>query len=298
LQAGVRDVLPVFTTRDLLQAANRALSLLGSVGEILGDVHAFVPAKAGCGATTIATNAAGMASKLSGDPTLLLDFDIQLGVTTFLLKASGAHTMMDALGLVDRLDTDLWPTLISRIGNLHLLGSGAGDFSRSFLPDQFRKLLDFAVRQYPVVAIDLPGTMEEYECEVLLRAKRILMVCTPDIGALHVARRKAQWFRDLHLADKVSVVANNLDGRGSVSVEDMERVIQLPVRYRLPSANKDMAKAVQKGTLLDSASALGRQIEKIAGDMMPGKTAAAKQSSMRRFVEYFSVNTVRGARGV
>jgi Flp pilus assembly CpaE family ATPase len=298
MQAGVRDVLPVFTTRDLLQAANRALSLLGSVGEILGDVHAFVPAKAGCGATTIATNAAGMASKLSGDPTLLLDFDIQLGVTTFLLKASGAHTMMDALGLVDRLDTDLWPTLISRIGNLHLLGSGAGDFSRSFLPDQFRKLLDFAVRQYPVVAIDLPGTMEEYECEVLLRAKRILMVCTPDIGALHVARRKAQWFRDLHLADKVSVVANNLDGRGSVSVEDMERVIQLPVRYRLPSANKDMAKAVQKGTLLDSASALGRQIEKIAGDMMPGKTAAAKQSSMRRFVEYFSVNTVRGARGV
>jgi Flp pilus assembly CpaE family ATPase len=180
---------------------------------------------------------------------------------------------------------------------LHLLGSGAGDFSRTFLPEQFRKLVDYAVRRYSVVAVDLPGTMEEYECDVLLRAQRILMVCTPDVGALHVARRKAQWFRDLHLTSKVSVIANNMDGRSAVSVADMENIIQLPVRYRLPAASKDVAKAVQKGAFLDMDSALGRQLAGIAGDMMPGRTAAAKPSSVRRFVEYFSVNTVRGARG-
>jgi len=297
MQAGVRDVLPQFTTRDLLQSANRALAMLGSAGEILGDIYAFVPAKAGCGATTVATYAAGMASRLADEPTLLLDFDIQLGVTTFLLKAVGTHTIVDALELVERLDSDVWASLISQNGNLHVVGSGAGDFSHTFLPEQFRKLLDFAVRQYSVVAIDLPGAMADYECEVLLRAKRILMVCTPDIGALHVARRKAQWFRDLQLTDKVSVVVNNVDGRNGLSVQDIERIIQLPVQYLLPSGIKDVSRAVQKGAILDAACALGRKISAIAGDMVPAEAITSKPSAVRRFVEYFSVNTVRGARG-
>lgn len=297
MQAGVRDVLPQFTTRDLLQTANRALALLGSAGEILGDIYAFVPAKAGCGATTVATYAAGMASRLSDEPALLLDFDIQLGVTTFLLKALGTHTIVDTLELVDRLDPDVWASLISQSGNLHLLGSGAGDFSHSFLPEQFRKLLDFAVRQYSVVAIDLPGAMANYECEVLLRAKRILMVCTPDIGALHVARRKAQWFRDLQLTDKVSVVVNNVEGRSALAVQDIERIIQLPVQYVLPSGIKDVSKAGQRGAILDSGCALERKIHTIAADMVPAESIASKPSPVRRFVEYFSVNTVRGARG-
>jgi Flp pilus assembly CpaE family ATPase len=298
MQAGVRDVLPQFTSRELLQAANRALAMLGSAGEILGDIYAFVPAKAGCGATTVATYAAGMASRLADEPTLLLDFDIQLGVTTFLLKALGTHTIVDALELVDRLDPDVWASLVSQTGNLHLLGSGAGDFSRSFLPEQFRKLLDFAVRQYSVVAVDLPGSMGDHECEVLMRAKRILMVCTPDIGALHVARRKAQWFRDLQLTDKVSVVVNNAAGRDALSVQDIERIILLPVRYQLPSGTKDVSKAAQKGAILDAGCALGRQIAAIAGDMVPANSLVNKSSPVRRFVEYFSVNTVRGARGV
>jgi Flp pilus assembly CpaE family ATPase len=139
--------------------------------------------------------------------------------------------------------------------------------------------------------------MEDYECEVLLRAKRILMVCTPDIGALHVARRKAQWFRDLQLTDKVSVVVNCIAGQSSLSVQDVERIIQLPVRYQLPSGTKDVSKAVQKGGILDAGCALGRQIAAIAQDMTPSKSMGVKASPMRRFVEYFSVNSVRGARG-
>jgi Flp pilus assembly CpaE family ATPase len=298
MQAGVRDVLPQFTTRELLQAANRALAMLGSAGEIVGDLYAFVPAKPGCGATTVATYAAGMIASRAEEPTLLLDFDIRLGVTTFLLKGSGTHSVVDALELVDRLDPDVWSSLISQMGNMHLIGSGAGDFSRTFVPEQFRKLLDFAVRQYSVVAVDLPGSMEDYECEVLLRAKRILLVSTADIAALHVARRKAQWFRDLQLTDKVSMVLNSVAaGHSSLSLHDVERIIDLPVRYQLSCGTKDVAKAVQKGGIIDAGCVLGRQIAAIAEDLLPSKSMIGRPSPMRRFVEYFSVNSVRGARG-
>ncbi len=92
MQAGVRDVLPNFTSRDLLQSTSRAVAGLGATGEILADLYAFVPAKPGCGASTIAIYATAMAARLAGEPTLLMDFDIRLGVTTFLLKAEGTRT--------------------------------------------------------------------------------------------------------------------------------------------------------------------------------------------------------------
>jgi pilus assembly protein CpaE len=191
MQAGVREVLPNFTDREIRQAAARATSTLATSGEVLADLYAFMPAKPGCGGTTIATYATAMAAERSAEPTLLLDFDIRLGITSFLLKAEGAHTIVDALLQSDVLDSDMWSSLVSQIKNLHLLGSGPMDFSRHVSTERFMQLLDFALRRYSMVAVDLPGTMEDQECETLLRSKRIYLVCTPDIGALHVARRKA-----------------------------------------------------------------------------------------------------------
>jgi pilus assembly protein CpaE len=297
MQAGVRDVLPKFAYREVLQAANRAAAKLGCAGELVADLYAFVPAKPGCGATTVATYATGVAARLAGEATLLLDFDIRLGVTTFLLKAEGARNISEALLAADRLDGDLWTGLVSQIGNLHLLGSGPIDFSRPIPPERFTELLDFAVRRYSVVSVDLPGSMEDHECEVLLRAKKIFLVCTPDIGALHVARRKSDWFRDLRLADKVSVVLNSTERRTTFSVGDIERIIQLPVSYLLPSSSSEIGRAVQKGALIEGSSPLAKQIARIAGDMTAARPAVKRPNPVRRFVEYFSVSAARDAQG-
>lgn len=293
MQAGVRDVLPKFTSREILQAANRAAAKLGCAGELVADLYAFVPAKPGCGATTVATYATAVAARLADEATLLLDFDIRLGVTTFLLKAEGARTISEALLVANRLDGDLWTGLVSQIGNLHLLGSGPIDFSHPIQPQRFTELLDFSVRRYSVVSVDLPGSMEDHECEALLRAKKIFLVCTPDIGALHVARRKADWFRDLRLTDKVSVVLNSTDRRTTFSVGDIERIIQLPVRYLLPASSSEVARAAQKGAIIEGSSPLAKQIAKIAGDMTATRPAVKKPNAVRRFVEYFSVSAAR-----
>lgn len=270
-EAGVFEVIPTFSRGDLVQAANRAFDAAGETGQKLADVSAFIPAKPGSGATTVATYAACMASRLTEEPTLLLDFDVRLGLTTFLLKAGGAHSIVDALRQVHRLDPDLWSTLVTRVGSLYLLGSGAADFSDSIPAGAFLQVLDFAVRQYSLVTVDLPGRMEDYECDVLARAKHILLVCTPDIGCLHAARRKSQWLQDLRLRDKVSVVLNCVESRGTLSMKEIERTIQLPVRYLLPTGAKDISRTVERGEILDSACPLGRQIAGIASDLLPAK---------------------------
>ncbi len=297
MQAGVREALPSFTEREIRQAATRAASTLATAGATLAELYAFMPAKPGCGGTTLATYSTAMAAQLSAEPTLLLDFDIRLGVTSFLLKAEGAHTIVDALLQSDRLDVDLWSSLVSQIKNLHLLGSGPMDFGRNVPNERFMELLDFAVRRYSLVAVDLPGTMEDQECETLRRAKRIYLVCTPDIGALHVARRKASWLRDLRLADKVSVVLNCVDRRNTLSVDDIQHIIQLPVRHLLPARAGEISRAVQKGAVLNTSSALGKQVARIAAEMATGRPPTRKPSAVRRFVEYFSVSAARDAQG-
>jgi pilus assembly protein CpaE len=252
-----------------------------------------MPAKPGCGATTIATYATAIASQKTLDPTLLLDFDVRLGVTSFLLKAEGAHTIADALLQTERLDQDLWSSLVARLGNLHLLGSGPVDFSRAVPAEHYAALLDFAIRRYAVIAVDLPGTMEDCEVATLLRSKRIFLVTTPDIGALHVARRKATWLQDLRLTDKVAVVLNCVDRRSTLSVDDIQRIIQLPVRHMLPANNAEIARAVQKGAVLDSTSGLGKHIARISAELTAGRPASHKPNAVRRFVEYFSISAAR-----
>ncbi len=294
MQVGIRDVLATFTSRELRQAASRASAKLAS-DDVLGDLFAFLPAKPGCGASTIATYATAIASEKCQEATLLLDFDIRLGVTSFLLKAEGIHTIADALLQADHMDQDLWSSLVARLGNLHLLGSGPVDFSRQVPADRYAALLDFAVRCYSLISVDLPGTMEDCETEALMRAKRIFLVCTADIGALHVARRKVSWLQDLRLTDKVAVVLNSVYRRAALSVDDIQRIIQLPVRHMLPANNGDITRAVQKGVVLDSTSGLGKHMARVAAELTAGRPLSQKPNAVRRFVEYFSISAARDA---
>lgn len=292
MQAGIRDVSPSCSAGDILETANRAALKLEVGEDRLGELHAFVPAKPGCGATTVATSATAAAAAFNEAPTLLLDFDIRLGVTSFLLKTEGNHTIVDALQQADRLDHDIWSNLVAQRGNLHILGSGPMDFSQTVPWERFSAILDFAIRNYSRVSVDLPGTAENHECETLLRAKRIFLVCTPDTAALHLARRKSNWLRDLGLADKVSVVLNCVERRNTLSVADIERIIQLSIHYLLPASALEISRAVQKGVPIQGSSPLAKQIARIAEDIS-AREIVKKRNPVRRFVDYFSISAAR-----
>ncbi len=294
MQAGFQDVVPHFGPTEILETAIRAAGKLKvSATDQPGELYAFLPAKPGCGATTLATYATAIAAQRSQEPTLLLDFDIRLGITSFLLRVEGTHTILDALEQAERLDSDLWASLVCQRDMLHILGSGAADFSRSFQSKRFNDLLEFSMHQYNMVSVDLPGTMEDYECAALGRAKQIFLVCTPDIGALHVARRKSNQLHDLRMADKVAVVLNRVEKRNAFSIKDIEQIVQLPVRYIVPSGSDEVARAMHKGAILEGSTPVAQQIDRLATDMLANRPQVKKLNPVRRFVEYFSVSHER-----
>lgn len=296
MQLGIREVipLPVLGT-DVVRAfaqVSRKLRPPKRTDDAGGHLYAFLPAKPGVGATTLAVHCTAAVARLSGQRTLLLDFDFRLGMTSFLLKLNGSSSVLDAAAAHGRFEGDLWDSMVNRRGMLEVLGSAPVHFGGVNPETGALQLVDHARRNYQVTCVDLPGEMREYEIETLQRAKECFLVCTPDIGALHMAKRKAEVLSSFGLQQIVSVIMTRVEGRGGMDVKDIETILQLPVRFSVAAADKQIADATRAGSVLEGRSPLVAQIENIARRMIPGVPRDAGTKG-RRFIEMFSISPVR-----
>ena len=297
MRLGIREVIELPASAGevarFLARARRKLEQAASTAENGGGrICAFLPAKPGSGATTIALHSAAAAARLANRRTLLIDLDLQLGMTSFLLKLHGSHSVMDAMLFKDQLES-VWDRLICRRELLEVLGSAPVDFEREIPAGCAASLLDFARQHYPTVCVDLPGEMRQHEIDTLHRASEIFLVCTADIGTLHLAKRKKDILEQLGVQPRVSVVLNRAQTRATVSVSQIESILELPVRFTLVAAEKEIAEATQKAEAIEGRSPFALQIENIARRMISRESKTPGEFKMRRFIEMFSVSTVR-----
>jgi len=287
---GVRDIV------GLPPAAHEVLQVLAklpSMDELLpkegsnGRIIAFLPAKPGVGATTLAVHTSAAAARLSGSRTLLMDFDFRLGMTSFLLKLTGLYSVLDALEECGRLEIR-WDRLVNRRGSLDILGSAPQRFNDADPERAVAFLLGCARKQYKTVFVDLPGEMRDYEVDTLRRAAECFLVCTPDIGVMHMAQRKAEQLRSLQLGDKITVIMNRSGGMGFMSTRDVESILQLPVRFSVANAEKEIGEATKEARALEGRGAVVAQIENIARSLLPDEGGKTQPPGTRRFLEFFS----------
>ena len=59
-------------------------------------LYSFLPAKPGCGATTLAVNSTLAVTRHHDATGLLMDFDLNSGMIRFMLKLSSTHSILDA----------------------------------------------------------------------------------------------------------------------------------------------------------------------------------------------------------
>ncbi len=300
MQLGVREVLTLpCAGGDVLRAFQRVMNKLTVPAEVErgGRLYAFFPAKPGAGATTLAAHSAAAAARLTQAQTLLLDYDFRLGITSFLFKLSGEHSVIDAINTRASLGTEVWDRMVCRRGMLDILGSAPAEFGSMDPEAGAVELVDLARRAYGCVCVDLPGEMREYELQTMNRASECFMVTTPDMTALHMAKRKAATLHSLGLQTKVSVILNRAQTRGGMSTKEVESILQLPVVISVPPAEREFTVAVQLGKALEGRSPLVAQIESIARLMSKGVPVRV-ESKARKFIDMFSVSRVRDTRWV
>jgi pilus assembly protein CpaE len=280
MQAGIREFLsPPFEPAPLADALKRIAELIlqnPPAIESTDSVFAFLPAKAGSGATTLAVNTSLALSKITEKGVLLADLDLNSGLVGFMLLLNNSkHTIVDAAENAMDLDENLWPKIVTSKDNLDILPVGTLSPGFRIEAAQIRHILSFARRHYSAICVDLSGMMERYSVEILHEAKRVFLVTTAELPALHLAREKLSFLRSQDLGERVSILLNRSQKKGQIALEEMEKLFGMPVFMTFPNDYSGVHKALTAGKQVDEKSALGSRIHELA-EAMVGKKPSTK----------------------
>jgi Flp pilus assembly CpaE family ATPase len=190
------------------------------------------------------------------------------------------------------MDNELWERMVSSRNQVHILGSAPSTLGGINAEAGTARMLNQARRIYQTVCVDLPGEMRDYELETLNGATECFLVSTPDLSALYLARRKCEGLRALGFRTRITTVVNKYQPRASMSIRDIEGILQLPVAFTVPAAEKQIAEAVVLGKVLDRKSEIVTAMERIARQMLP-VSPQQTPSKVRRFLDTFSISPVR-----
>lgn len=291
MRAGVREFLyppfPLPVLREALERIRARMEQRPRQQDGTDLVYTFLPAKAGVGASTIALNFSAALAEVADARVLLVDFDLNSGLIGFLLKLENQYSLVDAAESASRIDDSLWPRLISRSGRLDVIPSGRINVGFRIEPAQIRHLMEYARRNYKAVCADLSGNLEKYSIELMHESKRIFVVATAELPALHLARAKLDFLRAAKLDDHVSVLLNRVSRQCPVSVADVEKLLGVSAYMTLPNDYSGVQKAVSEGKPVGSKTELGRCFRRLAESVISGQEPAGAGKS--RFVEYFSL---------
>jgi len=293
MRAGVREFVAFpFEHRQLIEALRGVKDLLERspvASKATSEIFSFLPSKPGVGTTTLALNVSAALSRNPSQQVVLSDFDLSCGMLRFLLKLTNDYSVSDAIEYATRVDEDLWPQFVNEVGRLHVLHAGRLNPNLRIDPGHIRNLVEFMRRNYDVLCFDLSGNLERYSIELMQESKRILLVCTPEIASLHLAREKMAYLRGLDLIERVSVVLNRVSKKPLFTREQVEEVLGVPVVRTIANDYLAVNRAMTAGKCLDPTSELGKQCTEFGNQLLESVKPASAGQKKGKFLEFFSV---------
>jgi pilus assembly protein CpaE len=292
MQLGIQEcLLGRFSTAELQDClARTARQVLDNPVLLQGTelVYCFLPAKPGVGATTLAVNASLAAARTSGKPVFLGDCDLNCGLVQFMLKLNNPHTILDAAAMAADLDEDGWARLVTSIDSLDVIHAGESQPGVRLESLALQRLLPVLRRAYRIVCFDLSGNLEKYSIDLMHESRRIFLVTTPELPALHLARAKHRLLESIDLADRVTVLLNRAPKNGTLTQAQIEDLLGTSVHLSILNDYQAVHRAVSEGRAVPASCALGAQIVRL-GEYMLNGTFTSRAAQRKRLVEYFSL---------
>ena len=222
-------------------------------------VFAFLPAKAGSGATTAALFVSNILSTMVRKKVLLLECDLHAGPVSMLYNIRPEYSIMDALEDSHRLSDERWGRLATRVDGIDVLPSVSQQGVRHVSPWAYHRLLAFARSRYDLVICDLPEVVNEATEVVVRAAKAVLVVTTPSVPSLLLAtRRRHDLERRGVGTSKVKYILNRkLDRQtlpcGACDEIETNRIADIPVDENLFDASHFNPQVAKRQTLAQCA---------------------------------------------
>ena len=292
MRSGIREFLAdPFDRRAVNETLSQVKTMLDrrpAKHEITNQIFSFLPSKAGVGTSTIALNLSGAMARKTGMRVALSDFDLNSGMMRFMLKLQNEYSVTDAVEHAPHMDENLWPSLVTSLDRLDVLHAGKINPNYRIDPVQIRSLVEFMRRNYGVLCFDLSGNLERYSLELMQESKRILLVCTPEVPSLHLAREKLQFLKMLDIDSRVGIVLNRVHKKPLFGKEQVEDLLGVKVVKVLPNDYQGVNKAMTAGTFVAPVSEMGKAYTEFAAELLD-EPKEKKTEQKRKFLEFFAV---------
>jgi Flp pilus assembly CpaE family ATPase len=253
-----------------------------------------MPAQGGNGASTVAVHVADAIrrellrqSKLSRHPAgkpLLADFDFHAGTLPFRLRLEPRFTLADAAKRADVIG-ELWTKIACDWNGVAVLAPPpAGAKLAPKAIERLAALFTSATRVFPYVLVDLPTALYASCRDLLISADGVYLVSTPEVMALHLARRRVAELQELgRHSDSIRLVLNRVGARRSIKSDDAAEVAGVPVVAEIQNNYDAFSDACAKGAVVPPRSRPGRQIEALAHSIMGVREASEGKPAPKRW---------------
>lgn len=276
MRAAVNEcVVPPISVPELQAVIKRLLKTAAPSAS--GDVFAFIGAKGGVGATTVAVNIATALAKADADSTLLVDLHMACGDAAVFLGDEPRFSIVDAVENVHRLDAAFFRSLVVRSkSGVDLLGASGRPMPGSVDATRIRAVLEFASQTRRYTVLDVPRS-DPAVLDSLEVATQIIIVANQELAAVRSASRMVSTLRQRYGQHRLNLVLTRTDRRAEIGHEDVQRAVGLEVRHTFPSDYRLALQAMNKGrpVVLDHQNQLSGAFAAFARDLAGTSHTAA-----------------------
>jgi pilus assembly protein CpaE len=294
LRQGATEFLAQPFTQEQLDAAMAKIARLNpsSVSK-KAKVYLVVPAKGGCGATTVAASLAWQWKRLGVKRILLADLDPLAGTLSFLLKLKGSFSFLDVLHRAGEIDEDLWRAMVTHSNGVDVLlspenpGEGQSDL------EDAGPVIEYARYKYDVVILDTNSVYGRWNLSQAQAADEVLLITTNELPALQAAQRSLSYLQRNQIGRfKTRIIVNRYEHGSGLEQDVIGTALDADICHVLPSDSDAVQKSLMEGKLIQPNSSLGRSLHQLADHLAGREQREHKSTSLASsFLGLFSRST-------
>jgi pilus assembly protein CpaE len=202
-----------------------------------GTVITVFGAKGGIGKTTISTNLATALCKNTNSSIAIIDMDTRFGDVAIMMDVVVEYSIADVGRAIESVDRDtIREYLVQHSSGVQILPAPLHPTEWGALHrHHIARVIELLAQTHDYVVVDTPGAFNELVATALECADIILLVTSMDIASIKDTALALEMLRAAAVsADKVKLVINHSTSSNSLTPEDVERVLEYEVYWRIP----------------------------------------------------------------
>jgi pilus assembly protein CpaE len=299
LRAGVREVVKERDLPGIQSAVQRAVDFSNALREQAG-LTATTPesgptgrlvtvfsAKGGAGKTTVSTNLAAALADGGKRNVCLVDLDLAFGDVAIALQLFPAHTLSDAVPMMDSLDEQAVAALLTphSPGLTTLVAPVEPGAAESIPAPLVGRVLRVLKQMFDFVVVDTPPAFTDHVLAAFDESDFVALLATLDIPALKNLKLTLETLDLLNYPrDKWRIVLNRADSKVGLQLGEVEKTLRVPISVQIPSS-RSVPASINRGVpivLDEPGHPVSQAIRAFAEkEVAAGVTAKPLPASMR-----------------